>query len=432
MLEFKGKYAEAVVMIDEIDPETLSQIYEFLRDPSFASPIRIMPDCHKGEGAVIGFTMPLPTNGRVIPSIVGVDQSCGMLCIFLNRPILLSRKEADIIIRAALPMGKSVHQTPIISMANFAWKELNRNAAVFTKSYNERFGTNYGSPTYSPDWFFAFCRRIGIDSGYAGCSIGTLGGGNHFIEFGTAEDGRSCVTIHSGSRNLGKRAADYWTDKALGRTKEDVSARRAAAVKEIKRRFPKSEWQARLAEANKTPEIKREGLAYLEGHASFNYLVDALFCNQYARENRYAIYSILDDVLDLQAVNMIETVHNYIDHRDLIIRKGAVSAQKGEIFILPFNMEDGILICEGKGNPEWNCSAPHGAGRLLSRSEAKKRLNSSAAEAAMKEKDIYISALPLDEAKAAYKNPEIIEKAIEPTATILHRIRPRFVLKSKE
>jgi RNA-splicing ligase RtcB len=435
MLELQGKFSKAHVMIDEIGPETRSQIYSFLCDPSFVDSV-IMPDCHKGEGAVIGFTMPLPANGRIIPSIVGVDQSCGMLCARLLRDLSRLRlkdfEPADMLIRQNLCMGKKVNDSALLRMEHFNWKRLNRFAAFFTKSYNERFGTNYGTPDYSVDWFKNFCKRIGIDESYAVQSIGTLGGGNHFIEFGADENGGSYVTIHSGSRNLGKRAADYWTDKALGRTKEDVSARRAAALEDVKRRFPKNEWQARLAEANKSPKVKREGLAYLEGHAAFGYLTDALFCYEYAHENREVMLNLIDSLLDLKVQDTIETVHNYIDPIDLVIRKGAVASREGQLFILPFNMEDGILICEGKSNPDWNCSAPHGAGRLFGRSDAKKKLNQAEAEESMYKKGIYISALPLDEARGAYKKAEVIEAAIEPTARIVHRIKPLLVLKSKE
>jgi hypothetical protein len=188
MFEIVGKYAKAIVMIDEVDPETRSQIYSFLNDPSFVSPIVVMPDCHKGEGAVIGFTMPLPLNGRIIPSIVGVDQSCGMLCARLLDDLSHLRgddwAQTDVLIRCDLPMGKAIHETALINMEYFNWKRLNRLAVTFTNSYNERFGTNYGAPVYSLDWFRTFCRRIGIDESYAIRSIGTLGGGNHFVVFG--------------------------------------------------------------------------------------------------------------------------------------------------------------------------------------------------------------------------------------------------------
>jgi tRNA-splicing ligase RtcB len=430
MRELFGSNAKAVVMIDEIDEETYNQILAMIGDRSFFSPIRIMPDCHKGEGSVIGFTMPIPEDTRIIPNIVGVDQSCGMLSFLLDRGILgrFSRGEINRLIRERVPLGMNVNKKPF-DMVEFGWDILNKKAEIFTRNFNKRYGTNHGQPYYNIDWFDDLCERIGIDRHYAECSIGSLGGGNHFIEFGIDEGGHPWLTIHTGSRNLGLRTANYWQRKAEERAKEFNAHEVQKVIEQIKSTRPKTEWQEMISFAKRTFNIK-EGFEFLKGNDSFGYLTDALFCNQYATENRHAISTAIDEVLDLWFIDKIETIHNYIDPRDFIIRKGAVASYKDERFILPFNMEDGMFICEGLSNPEWNFSSPHGAGRVLSRTKANELLKADDARKSMDEKGIFTSELPTDELKGAYKPMAIIEAAIAPTAKILHRIKPIINIKA--
>jgi len=429
MRELVGSNATAIVMIDEIDEETHNQILAMIGDRSFFSPIRIMPDCHKGEGSVIGFTMPIPEDTRIIPNIVGVDQSCGMLTFLLDREFLY-RDFADVnrAIRERVPLGMNVNKKPF-DMVEFGWDILNKKAEEFTKAYNRRYGTNHGQPYYNIDWFADLCARIGIAQDYAECSIGSLGGGNHFIEFGIDEGGSPWLTVHTGSRNLGLRTANYWQRKAEERAKEFNTHEVQKVIEQIKSTRPKNEWEEMISFAKRTFNIK-EGFEYVQHKDAFGYLTDSLFCNQYATENRHAIVSAIDDCIDLWLLDSIETVHNYIDPRDFIIRKGAVSSYKGELSILPFNMEDGLLICEGKSNPDWNFSAPHGAGRILSRTKAKQVLNVEDARKSMDERGIFTTELPADELKGAYKPAAIIEAAIFPTAEIIHRIKPIINIKA--
>ena len=430
MLEYEGDSATAVVMIDEIDPATEEQIKSCVNDRSFSSPIVIMPDCHKGEGSVIGFTMYLSGNSVIIPNIVGVDQSCGMLAFKLDKEFL-NRDFSDIdkAIREHVPLGMEVNKKPIIDMKNFGWVNLNNKAEKFTKAYNRRFNKTYEAPEYNLSWFSTLCRRIGIDQSYAECSIGSLGSGNHFIEFGVDEGGSPWVTVHSGSRNLGLRAANYWQREAEKRAEKSDFEFFQKQIKSIKETNPKKNWETLIEDARKRFSIKN-GFEFLEAEDSFGYLMDALFCGQYAAENRHGIIDLIDNAVDLFVEYSIHTVHNYIDPRDFIIRKGAVASYEGEQFILPFNMEDGILICEGKSNKEWNFSAPHGAGRILSRTEANKVLNEDISRKSMEAKNIYVTELPRDELKGAYKSCEVIEKAIEPTAKIIHRIKPFLPIKA--
>ena len=394
MLEFQGKYGKAVVMIDTIDQETISQIYEFLNCEVFTNYIAIMPDTHAGSGAVIGFTMPM--TDKVIPNVVGVDIGCGMLIFKIIKNILglYSKKEIDERIREYIPFGTSVNILDKIDLRTHPvfWTVANMKLKSFVVKYNSKYGTNYTIEDYNYDWLSNKCDEIEINLDRVLKSLGTLGGGNHFIELDKSENtGDYYFTIHSGSRQFGLKIAKYWQKKA-----------------------------------------GKGALAYLEGDDMFGYLKDMVFAQHYASVNRTLMMHSINKALDLESSNeLIETVHNFIDFNDFIIRKGAIRSYSGEKMIIPFNMEDGILLCEGKSNPDWNFSAPHGAGRVASRSWAKKNISKDKATERMKKKGIYISTLPVDEAKEAYKDPKIIEDAIGPTATIIDRLKPVLVMKDK-
>jgi tRNA-splicing ligase RtcB len=256
---------------------------------------------------------------------------------------------------------------------------------------------------------------------------------NHFIEIGIDERSYPCVTTHSGSRNLGVRIATYWQDIAV----KELENRKSAATKEmfdlIKEKHPKEKWQEMFQGVRDMTPKTPKGLEPLYGKHMYGYLIDTIFANWYAYMSHQVMMAAILEELRVRSEHIFEritTVHNCINYKDFIIRKGAVSAYAGEKFILPFNMEDGILVCEGKGNPDWNYSAPHGAGRLYSRTVAKVKCNLEEARASMAAKGIYTSVLPADELKGAYKPAEVIEAAIEPTAIILHRVKPIMNLKA--
>jgi len=253
---------------------------------------------------------------------------------------------------------------------------------------------------------------------------------NHFIELGESQNtGNIWVTIHSGSRNLGKKICEYWQNIAYERPLPDINK----IILEIKEKFPKKEWQEEIVKAkNKIGSTKKSELDYLKGKDLDGYLSDMYFAQEYASTNRRIIMQTIISVLRetvyekyFKVKETIETVHNYIDSTDYIIRKGAIRSYIGEKMIIPFNMRDGILICEGKSNSEWNFSAPHGAGRVYSRSKAKEELDLQKFEKDME--GIYSTSVgrgTIDESPDAYKDSNIIEKAIEPTAKILDRIIP--------
>jgi RNA-splicing ligase RtcB len=433
MIQFNGKYTSAKVMIDNIDDTTQSQIIGMINNPAFENPVSIMPDTHAGKGSVIGFTMPL--TDKVIPNIVGVDINCGMLMISFNTYI--DKKKLDEAIRAVVPFGMEVRKTPVYNMErNFPWDKASKLSILCMAKLNQKFGTSVQPTVYDYKWFEAKCNDIGMNVKRAVNSIGTLGGGNHFIEFGKSKaTGQQCFIVHTGSRQLGLKICDYWQhtptrkkqeakqvefDKGLINIK--ATLRGKAISKAIKR------LKADLGLNNKVDK----GLEYLTGEDMYGYLTDMIFCQVYAQENRRMIAFEIQKALNVHFIDKIETIHNYISFNDFVIRKGAVSAHKDEVFILPFNMEDGTLICKGKGNSEWNNSAPHGAGRLFSRTQAKAKFSSEVAEERMAAKGIYTSAVPVDEVKEAYKDPMIIENAIGPTAEIIDRIIPIMNMKDND
>ena len=276
------------------------------------------------------------------------------------------------------------------------------------------------------------CKRIGVNPDYALCSIGTLGSGNHFIEVSKSQNTDEIwITIHSGSRNFGKRVCDYWQKVAnddINIPKKDFFTEE---VKRIRTLYRGSEIDGKVKELkaklfmNNVPN----DMSFLQGQHAKDYLNDMYVVNSYAKLNRFVILSKIVEMLNVTVQQEIETVHNFID-KDDIIRKGAIRSYKGELMIIPMNMRDGILLCEGKSNPDWNFSAPHGAGRVLGRAQAKKLLDLDKFKADMD--GIYSTSIgetTLDEAPDAYKNSKLIEEAIGPTATIIDRLIPIMNLK---
>ena len=351
MLEYTGKYGTAKVMIDFIDEATVSQIYEFLNHKAFTNPVAVMPDCHYGKGSVIGFTMEM--TAMIIPNIVGVDINCGMFFINIGKTILdeMSRIEIDEMVRKLIPIGKGkVHQkNPAINEDFF--KDVSNEHRRFVMKFNKRFNTHYNPIDYDMSYLEQKCNEIGISLDRTIKSIGSLGSGNHFIELGKSQlTGDYGFTVHSGSRQFGYKVCQYWQKKA-----------------------------------------GKGVLAYLTGDDMFGYLSDMVLAQKYADLNRLYMINHILEACNYTWANVkqeIKTCHNFIDFDDFVIRKGAIRSYIGEYMIIPFNMEDGILICSGRSNPEWNYSAPHGAGRVDSRRWAKENLNLETTKARM-EKMIY-------------------------------------------
>jgi RNA-splicing ligase RtcB len=367
----KGRYNTANIMIDTIEETAKEQIQGFLNHPAFADTyIAVMPDCHAGKGAVVGFTM--KANQYVIPNIIGVDIGCGMLMakFLLHEVDLPALDEA---IKRVIPSGFAVNQT--ISASKPTISEV----------------TNV-------------CGMIGIDTEKALKAIGSLGGGNHFIEAGFDQHHNLVITIHSGSRNFGKCVATFYQQKA----KEG-----------LERYFIRDQYK----ELEFMPMDSDDGMNYLHGMA---------VAQRFASENRKEMMRRLSMHLRAEPVELIESVHNFIGD-DNVIRKGATSARSGEKVIIPFNMADGIALCIGKGSKKYNNSAPHGAGRILSRTQAKKRLSLDGFTKQMKVAGVYTTtacAATLDEAPGAYKPMDLILENIKETVDVIEVIKPVYNFKA--
>lgn len=405
MREIKGKFSSAIIYTDTVEDTALDQLM-LLCDQPFTEncKIRIMPDCHAGTGCVIGFTADL--GDKVIPNIVGVDIGCGMLTVELGK-CTIDFERFDNTLRSTVPSGKNVREGRIV-----------------------RF----------PDLQQLHCYRYLKDSKRIERSIGTLGGGNHFIELDRDDDGMVYLIIHTGSRNLGTQVANHYQHLAyeLSLGKDELFEKQMRLIEEYKAMGRRKEIQQAIKELHKSfkpkmPTLPRE-LCYLTGEYREMYLHDMKICQEFAVLNRKTIaQSILNGYFgkDIDCFEYFETIHNYIDMEYNIIRKGAVSAKQGEKLLIPINMKDGSLICTGKGNPEWNFSAPHGAGRLFSRTAAKEMFSVEEFRQVMQ--GIYTTSVnenTLDESPFAYKNMDDIVGNIAPTADITAVIKPIYNFKA--
>lgn len=407
MIEIVGNYCTAIVYADAIE-DTASEQIENLCNQRFAAGacIRIMPDVHAGAGCVIGFTGNL--GEMIIPNIVGVDIGCGMLTVELGK-IDVDFNKLDSIIKEKIPSGKHVHEGRMV-----------------------RF----------PEMQSLHCYRQLRDTKRIERSLRTLGGGNHFIEIDEDDHGSKYLVVHSGSRNLGKQVAEYYQEMAYEILcgKDEIFDKKKQLIKDYKNQGKKTEIEQALKALDASFESKEsntpKGLCYLVGDYRDMYLNDMKICQEYASLNRHEIASsIVESMLgcSLDSFEFFETVHNYIDHDNNIIRKGAVSAREGEKILIPINMRDGSLICFGKGNADWNYSAPHGAGRLFSRSAAKEKFTVEDFQEQMRGVfSTSISNLTLDECPMAYKGMDAILNQIEPTADVHKIIRPVFNFKAQE
>ena len=419
MIELEGKYnKDCKIFTDNIDEKSYSLIYNILNEKASENvKVRIMPDTHIGKGIVIGFTMPL--TDRVNPFHIGVDIGCGMLTSKLNDNIKnIGLEKIDKTIKQNIPMGFKTHKKSNYSFFNF--KELNELMRNFIIAYNKRYNTDFALFEIDNNYIEKLCQRIEMDLEKFHNSIGTLGGGNHFIEIGSSINNDYFLTIHSGSRNFGTMVCEYHVRKNKKRIEEAKDF--LNSVNDVNDKTTKEYYEYN--------EIVRSG-DYIYGKSMFDYCIDMVIAQYYAKINREAMLNIIKDSLNIKLEDTFSSIHNFIDFEDFIIRKGAIRSYKGEKMIIPFNMRDGILICEGKSNEDWNYSAPHGAGRVLSRMQARKQIEMKDFIESMK--GIYSSSISkntLDEAPQAYKDSKEIEKLIMPTADIIDRLKPVLNIKA--
>lgn len=382
------------------DETAVNQIYELAEQEAFKdSKIRIMPDVHAGKGCVIGFTADL--GDKIIPNIVGVDINCGMLTVELGN-IEIDLKSLDEIINKHIPAGKEIRET-----AAYDFTELTELLCYDQLRNKEKLPL----------------------------AIGSLGGGNHFIEVDKDDTGNKYLIIHTGSRNLGKQIAKIYQKEAINYHKKNKMD------EQVTKSIEKLKAENRFTEINDTiTEIKQnfktipDKFAYLEGSDAANYLHDMKICQKFAKTNREVIADIiLDKAFNIRLNNTphFHTVHNYIDLTDNMTRKGAISAKKGERVLIPINMADGCIIGVGRGNPDWNYSAPHGAGRILSRSKAKETINLDDFKDVMN--GVYSTSVckeTLDESPFAYKKADDILKWIKDTVDVVNIIKPIYNFKA--
>ena len=400
MIVLNGKYNSAKVFTEVIEQDAVSQIIAFCSQPmSAGSQIRIMPDVHAGAGCTIGTTMTI--TDKVIPNLVGVDIGCGMETVRLKEKHIELQK-LDKLIYEKIPSGFSIREKP--------------------HRYCERI-----------DLTELYCYKH-IDPIRAEKSIGTLGGGNHFIEADKGKDGSIYIVIHSGSRHLGVEVAKYYQNEAYRRLNKSSDKEVSELIARLKAEGKQKQIQSELKklENTKTTDIPKH-LAYCEGELFDQYIHDMKIVQQFAMLSRQAMMDEIIKGMHLHVTEQFTTIHNYIDTDTMILRKGAVSAAAGEKLLIPINMRDGSLICTGKGNPDWNCSAPHGAGRLMSRSQAKQSFTVSEFKKQMD--GIYttsVNAQTLDECPMAYKSMEDIVDNIGDTVEINEIIKPVYNFKAGE
>ena len=389
MIKLQGKRNSAIVFADKIDKSTKTQISELLREEAYAdSKIRIMPDTHSGKNVAVGTTMTV--KNRIAPSLVGVDIGCGMEVVFLKEQEL-DLERLDKAIHALIPAGAKIHDFPVTSF----------------------------------DFDTLHCKgNVNLERALR--SIGTLGGGNHFIEVDRTEAGELVLVIHSGSRQLGSDVASYYGDQAY-----------RYQCKKQRKRVRQSYYDDVHAggfvsnkSSGSSVQVKRE-TAVLEGALLKEYLHDLDVVVSFADLNRQTIANLICDDMGLTVTDRFSCIHNYIDTEYMILRKGAISARLGERVIIPLNMRDGALLGKGKGNPEWNFSAPHGAGRACTRTEAKYAFTVEEFKREME--GIYTTTATegsIDECPMAYKSPSRIFEFIGETVSDYEVIKPIYNFKS--
>ncbi|KAF0698802.1 Aste57867_10591 [Aphanomyces stellatus] len=402
---------------DHLDRETIKQIESIAAHPSVAH-VRIMPDAHKGNGCCVGFTCKLTTT--ILPGLIGGDIGCGIALHPLPASLLGKKNslaKLDKAIQRNVPMGNGhdcLHPTPLVQPAQYAkyFADAQAQAAAFAAAYTATFGDDSvaaAMPTYNMDWFQALCRRIGSTMDVDLRAMGTLGGGNHFVEVNQGPDDTGFLTVHTGSRNLGQRIARYHHCK----TTCEPEANDVAAGDDD---------DADLRGVDPASHALRGADAAL-------YFYDMIWAQTYACMNRRAILSVVLDAfgLALDTDTIIESVHNYIDFRDLVVRKGAIRCHANERCVVALNMRDGVLVCQGLGNTEWNMSGPHGCGRIQSRGRAKAKKSAKGVDVAMRKfrdemGDVYSTCVvpeTLDERPSVYRDAAIIQAALGETATIV-------------
>lgn len=424
----EGKYGKAVVYTDEIEEGAVSQIINLLNQPMAKdADVRIMPDVHAGAGCVIGYTAKL--TDKIVPNLIGVDIGCGVTAYKLGpkHEVGAAFDKLDAFIRENIPSGRNIHDSFDNDMVSTVFDALGLKFKGFDfRAFNSR--------------MIDICCSSHQNFDYVRNSIGTLGGGNHFIEIDEDNDHILWLVVHSGSRNFGLKIANHHQkiaeDSVLGIDKFEFNRR----VEEIKATKKGKGIEVAINKLRKeiSKHGKATGLEYLEGAAADIYYMDMNIAQMYAQINRATmLFKIVVDFYkqDFDTCKIVESIHNYINYEDKIVRKGAISAHDGEKVIIPLNMADGIIVGTGKGNANWNYSAPHGAGRKMSRSKAKSTIDLDEFQKIMKSRGVWTSTAgkqTLDEAPQAYKKAEHIIEYLKPSVDIDVHMKPIYNYKAAD
>lgn len=406
MIEVNGKHNSGIIFSDVPDEGSINQIRELLDQEFFAgNKVRVMPDYHVGAGCTIGLTAKL-VRQIISPNLVGVDIGCGMRATKIYGD--LDFEKLDRIIRAYIPHGSATNKG---------------DEAVHAVPVDEAYSI--------ADLIVGlFCfKGSGMNLEYIQKSLGTLGSGNHFIEVNRDSNGDVWLVIHSGSRNLGVQVASYYQNLGWNKLNQTNVNK---IIDDLKAQGRHSEIQGVIEQIKSESVDVPKSLAYVQGMDFYAYIQDMMATQYYAEENRKVMSEIIMRHMGWEELDMIESVHNYIDVEDMIMRKGACSAKAGQRLIIPINMRDGSIIAVGKGNDDWNQSAPHGSGRLLGRGQAKRSLSLEEFENEMS--GIYTTSVSegtLDESPMAYKGIDYIMRNIGDTVEIVDVIKPLYNFKGE-
>ena len=422
----KGEESKIFLPKMELDTETMKQVRSLIDNPSL-NHIRFMPDVHKGMGCCVGLTSIIKDS--LVPNLVGGDIGCGISCYPLGKIIKeKSFERIERVIKNVIPMGKNNINSENVSEDN-EWEELYTLCNYFYDKLiklPEFEAYKHRNIYYDKHWFQDFIKRINSNLVNDINSLGSLGSGNHYIEININSENMAYITVHSGSRNLGQKVCNYHQKILNEQCKIDLNNFHKKCDKIPKK--IKGEERRKLEDEIYKQFKDKVGVKWLEDEKMFDYLVDMIFTQHFASLNRKVMLRRICEFndFDYDKDNIIETVHNYIDfnHNELYLRKGAVSAQEGELCIVSLNMRDGVLLCKGKGNPDWNYSSAHGSGRILNRGSAS-RLSMKQFKREME--NVYstsVNKLTLDESPMAYRDTELVKMCLEDSVDIIEQLKP--------
>lgn len=426
----------------ELDVGTMSQIHKIVEHPSMTDcKIRIMPDCHRGVFGCVGLTSKLSeTNPKICPNLIGVDIGCGICTYPLNNNLLdrFTLEEIDLIIKLNVPMGNAGVHTNVLNNVDKTIEIICRESQLLAIDFRNEFKSTYDidlnpfMPNYSNEWLNQKCQTLKLDYDYMMRSLGTLGGGNHFVELNQSENNELYLTIHCGSRCLGGAICHYHQEKINGSRYIDWKEYEKD-VERMKRHTKVPKELKTFADNLRQELIDGKHTDYLELEEAYEYFFDMIFAQEFAKWNRRIIINEILTKLNIQfnSEYVIESIHNYVDFNDMIIRKGAISAHADKLCIVALNARDGLLLLQSKyENDEWNYSAPHGCGRRLTREQAKSQLKLSDVKEQMR--DVYSTTVveeTLEEAPGAYKDPNLILEIIRPYFNIVSVLKPLINVK---